>query len=62
MENAVTESDRFSGIDENVCILHGNIWNMVAGIDEKFETLSMYDSYYKCKFLFLKCKLQFTMK
>ena len=42
MENAVTESDRLSGIDENVCILHGNIWNMVLGIDEKYETLSIY--------------------
>ena len=23
-------------------ILHGNIWNMVSGIDEKYETLSIY--------------------
>ena len=42
MENAFTESDRLSGIDENVCILHGNIWNMVLGIDEKYETLSIH--------------------
>ena len=42
MENAVTESDRLSGIDENVCILHGNIWNIVLGIDKKYETLSIY--------------------
>ena len=41
MKNAVTESDRLSGIDENVCILHGNIWNMVLGIDKKYETLSI---------------------
>ena len=25
IENAVTKSDRLSGIDENTCILHGNI-------------------------------------
>ena len=34
MENAVSESDRLSGIDENVCNLHANIWNMVLGIDK----------------------------
>ena len=44
MENAVAESDRLFGIDENVGILHGNIWNMVSGIDEKYETLSIYES------------------
>ena len=43
MENAVTESDRLSGIDENVCILHDNTKNMFLGIDEKYETLSIYD-------------------
>ena len=32
MENVVAESDRLSGIDENVFILH----------DEKYETLSIY--------------------
>ena len=42
MENAVTESDRLSGIDENVCILHDNTQNMFLGIDEKYETLSIY--------------------
>ena len=42
MENAVTESDRLSGIDENVCILHDIIWNIVLGIDEKYETLSIH--------------------
>ena len=42
MENAVTEIDRLSGIDENVCILHGNTKNMFLGINEKYETLSMY--------------------
>ena len=36
MENAVAESDRLSRIDENVCILHGNTWNMFLGIDEKY--------------------------
>ena len=41
MENAVTGSDRLSGIDENVCILHGKK-NMFLGIDEKYETLSIY--------------------
>ena len=45
MENAVTETDRLSGIDENVCILHGNIWYMVLGIDKKYETLSIYPPY-----------------
>ena len=42
IENAVAESDRLSAIDENVCILHGNTWNMVLGIDEKYKTLSIY--------------------
>ena len=43
MENVVTESDRLSAIDENVCILHGNVWDMVFGIDKKYETLSIYE-------------------
>ena len=43
MENAVTESDRLSGIDENVCILHDNTQNMFLGIDKKYETLSIHD-------------------
>ena len=42
MENAVTESDRLSGIDENVCILHDNTQNMFWVFDEKYETLSIY--------------------
>ena len=42
MENAGTESDRLSRIDVNVCILHGNVWSMVLGIDKKYETLSIY--------------------
>ena len=42
MKNAATESDRLSGIDENVCILHDNTWNMFLGIDEKYETLLIY--------------------
>ena len=42
MENAVTESDRLSRIDENVCILHDNIQNMFWVFDEKYETLSIY--------------------
>ena len=42
MKNAVTESDRLSGIDKNVCILHGTLWNMVLDINEKYETLSTY--------------------
>ena len=42
MENAVTESDRLFRIDDNVYILHGNFWNMVLGIDKKYETLSIY--------------------
>ena len=29
-------SDRLSGIDENVCILHDNTLNMFLGIDEKY--------------------------
>ena len=29
---------------ENVCILHGNIWNMVLGFDKKYETLFMTNS------------------
>ena len=29
-------------IDENVCILHGTLWNMVLDINEKYETLSIY--------------------
>ena len=31
MENAVTESDRLSGVDENVCILHDNTQNVFLG-------------------------------
>ena len=42
MENAVTESDRLSRIDENVCILHGNTQNIFWVFDEKYETLSIY--------------------
>ena len=42
MENAVTKSDRLSGIDENVCILHDNTQNVFLGINEKYETLSIY--------------------
>ena len=42
MENAVTENDRLSGIDENVCILHDNAHNMFWVFDEKYETLSIY--------------------
>ena len=42
MENAVTKSDKLSGIDENVCILHDNTQNVFLGIDEKYETLSIY--------------------
>ena len=42
MENAVTESDRLYGIDENVCILHNNTQKMFLGIDEKYQTLSIY--------------------
>ena len=42
MENAVAESDRLSGIDENVCILHDNTQNVFLGINEKYETLSIY--------------------
>ena len=54
MENAVTESDRLSGIDENVCILHGNIWNMVLGIDKKYETLSINDNWTELKYDYQK--------
>ena len=43
MENAVIESDRLSGIDENVSILHDNTKNMFLGINEKYETLSIYN-------------------
>ena len=43
MENAVTESNRLSGIDENVCILHDNTQNMFWVFDEKYETLSIYN-------------------
>ena len=42
MENAVTESDRLSGIDENVCVLHGNTQNMFWVFDEKYENLPIY--------------------
>ena len=44
MENAATESDRLSGIDENVCVLHDNTKNMFWVFDEKYETLSIYSS------------------
>ena len=47
MENVVTESDRLSGIDENVCILHDNTQNMFWVFDEKYETLSMYLAFTK---------------
>ena len=30
----------------NSYILDGNIWNMVLGIDAKYETLSIYDNWY----------------
>ena len=42
IENAVTESERLSEIDENVCILHDNIYNMFLGINEKYETVYIY--------------------
>ena len=53
MENAVTESDRLSGIDENVCILHDNTQNMFWVFDEKYETLSIHArsefmKYFRC--------------
>ena len=35
------ESDRLSGIDDNVCILHSNTYYMFLGIDGKYETLSI---------------------
>ena len=42
MENVVTKSDRLSRSDENVCILHDNTQNVFLGINEKYETLSIY--------------------
>ena len=52
MENAVTDSDRLSGIDEIVCILHDNIQNMFWVFDEKYKTLSIYVQSYFSYVLF----------
>ena len=49
MENAVTESDRLSGIDKNVCILHDNTSKMFLGIDEKYETVYLSTVNFKSK-------------
>ena len=37
MENAVTEGGRLSGIDENVCILHKIVLNVILVIDENMR-------------------------